>query len=72
VRELEHEIEAYEDFDAYRKAEADLRGVDPASLKTQRVEWAEARRAELLDRMRKRRGTSYAASEGPRLFSFRN
>jgi uncharacterized membrane protein YkvA (DUF1232 family) len=72
VRELQHEIEAYEDFIAYRKDEAAARGVDPASLKTQRVEWAEARRVELIDRMRKRRGQSYQSSGGwkPTLFTF--
>ena len=72
VRELKHEIEAYEDFIAYRNDEAAARGVDASSLKTQRVEWAEARRVELIDRMRKRRGQSYQ-SEGswkPTLFSF--
>ncbi|MEP7043342.1 MAG: YkvA family protein [Dokdonella sp.] len=73
VRELQHEIEAYEDFVEYRKNEAAARGVDPASLKTQRLEWAEARRVELIDRMRKRRGQSYQSSGGwkPTLFSFR-
>ena len=73
VRELQHEIEAYEDFVEYRKEEAQARGVDPASLKTQRHEWAEARRLELIDRMRKRRGQSYQSSGGwkPTLFSFR-
>jgi uncharacterized membrane protein YkvA (DUF1232 family) len=74
VRELQHEIEAYEDFIAYRKDEAAARGVDPATLKTQRVEWAEARRVELIERMRKRRGQSYQSSGGwkPTLFSFRS
>ena len=73
VKELQHEIEAYEDFIAYRKAEAAAHGVDPAALKMQRVEWAEARRLELIDRMRKRRGQSYQSSSGgwkPALFSF--
>jgi hypothetical protein len=73
VRELQHEIEAYEDFIAYRSDEASRRGVDAKSLKTERVEWAEARRLELIDRMRKRRGQSYQSSGGwkPTLFSFR-
>ena len=68
ARELEHEMEAYADFVAYRNEDAALRGVDSASLKTERVEWAEARRVELLDRMRKRRG-SYTGNGGMRLFS---
>jgi hypothetical protein len=48
-------------------------GVDPSALKTQRVEWAEARRLELIDRMRKRRGQSYQSGGGwkPMLVSFR-
>ena len=73
VKELQHEIEAYEDFVAYRKGEAAAHGVDPSALKTQRVEWAEARRVELIERMRKRRGQSYQSSGGwkPMLFSFR-
>jgi uncharacterized membrane protein YkvA (DUF1232 family) len=73
VRELQHEIEAYEDFGVYRRDEAARRGVDAASLKTQRFEWAEARRVELIDRMRRRRGQSYQSSGGwkPTLFSFR-
>ena len=72
VRELKHEIEAYEDFVLYRNDEAAARGVDPSTLKTQRVEWAEARRTELIDRMRKRRGQSYQSSGGwkPALFKF--
>ena len=73
VKELQHEIEAYEDFVAYRRSEAAAHGVDPSTLKTQRVEWAEARRLELIDRMRKRRGQSYQSGGGwkPMLFSFR-
>lgn len=70
VRELEHEVEAYEDFVSYRKEEAAARGVDPSTLKTERHEWAEARRVELIERMRRRRGQSYQSSSGPRLFSF--
>ncbi|MEO7063088.1 MAG: YkvA family protein [Dokdonella sp.] len=70
VRELQHEIDAYEDFIVYRKDEATRRGVDVSTLKTERPEWAEARRIELLDRMRKRRGQSYQSSGGTRLFSF--
>ncbi|MEO7432545.1 MAG: YkvA family protein [Dokdonella sp.] len=74
VRELQHEIEAYEDFVVYRRDEAAAHGVDPSTLKTQRVEWAEARRVELIERMRKRRGQSYQTSSGwrPTLFSFRS
>jgi uncharacterized membrane protein YkvA (DUF1232 family) len=72
VRELQHEVEAYDDFVAYREEEARRRGVDPATLKTERVEWAEARRVELLSRMKSRRLSSYSSSSGwrPSLFKF--
>jgi uncharacterized membrane protein YkvA (DUF1232 family) len=72
VRELQHEVEAYDDFIAYRNDEAERRGVDPATLKTERVEWAEARRVELLNRMRNRRLQSYGDSGNwrPSLFKF--
>ena len=79
-RELRHELEAYEDFVDYRNAEASRLGVDASSLSTQRVDWAEARRAELIDRMhRRRRGLGYGSSSSyvnadnwkPLLFSVR-
>ena len=72
VRELQHEVEAYDDFVHYREDEARRRGVDPATLKTERVEWAEARRVELLSRMKSRRMSSYSSSSGwrPSLFKF--
>lgn len=72
VTELKHEVEAYEDFVVYRNEEAARRGVDPATLKTERVEWAEARRVELLDRMKRRRLQSYSNSGNwrPSLFKF--
>lgn len=72
VRELQHEVEAYDDFVVYREDEARRRGVDPSTLKTERVEWAEARRVELLSRMKSRRMSSYSSSSGwrPSLFKF--
>jgi uncharacterized membrane protein YkvA (DUF1232 family) len=70
VRELQHEIEAYDDFVAYRNEEAARRGVDPATLHTERVEWAEARRVELLNRMKNRRLQSYSSGWRPSLFKF--
>jgi uncharacterized membrane protein YkvA (DUF1232 family) len=72
VRELQHEVEAYDDFIVYREDEARRRGVDPSTLKTERVEWAEARRVELLSRMKSRRMSSYSSSSGwrPSLFKF--
>jgi uncharacterized membrane protein YkvA (DUF1232 family) len=72
VRELQHEVEAYDDFVEYREDEARRRGVDSTTLKTERVEWAEARRLELLSRMKSRRMSSYSSSSGwrPSLFKF--
>jgi uncharacterized membrane protein YkvA (DUF1232 family) len=72
TRELQHEVEAYDDFVVYRNDEAARRGVDPSTLKTERVEWAEARRVELLNRMRSRRMQSYSSSSNwaPRMFKF--
>jgi uncharacterized membrane protein YkvA (DUF1232 family) len=72
TRELQHEVEAYDDFVAYRNDEAQRRGVDPSTLKTERVEWAEARRVELLNRMKSRRLQSYSGGNkwGPSLFKF--
>src|SRR4029078_5069677 len=54
VRELQHEVEPSADFVPYREDEARRRGVDPSTLNTERVEWAEARRLELLSRMKSR------------------
>ena len=72
VRELQHEVEAYDDFVVYREDEARRRGVDPSTLNTERVEWAEARRVELLSRMKSRRMSSCSSSSGwrPSLFKF--
>ncbi len=69
VRELQPEIEAYHDFHRWRDNEATRRGENNAALTLSRVEWAEARRAETLERMRRRRSESYASSRvGPSLF----
>ena len=56
VRELKHEVEAYDDFCSFRTNEAEGRGLDAATLG--RAEWLEERRLELQERMRRRR-TSY-------------
>ncbi|MEO8460842.1 MAG: YkvA family protein [Dokdonella sp.] len=63
-RELKHELEAYEDFSDFRATEARKQGVDPANLYLQRVEWAEARRVELIDRMHRRRRAGYGNAGG--------
>lgn len=66
VKELKHEIEAYDEFCDYRQGEADRRGQDPA--KVGRADWLEARRDELVDRMHRRRnretGSGYGDSSG--------
>ena len=53
VRELKHEIEAYEDFCAYRSREEEKRGAEDDEVT--REEWLAGRRAELHSRMRRRR-----------------
>lgn len=66
VRELKHEIEAYDDFCDFRQIQAQNLGVEPSSLG--HPEWLEARREELQNRMHRRRdrdfGTGYGSSSG--------
>lgn len=66
VRELGHELEAYDDFCEFRQSEADRRGMDAA--KVGRADWLEGRRQELQSRMRGRRdrstGVGYGSSSG--------
>jgi uncharacterized membrane protein YkvA (DUF1232 family) len=66
VRELKHELDAYDDFCDYRASEANRRGVEPSTLG--RTDWLDGRREELIDRMHQRRerdfGTGYGSSSG--------
>ncbi len=68
VRELKHELDAYDDFCEFRQREAERRGMSPAEVG--RAEWLAERREELIDRMHKRRegdsgfGTGYGRSSG--------
>jgi uncharacterized membrane protein YkvA (DUF1232 family) len=66
VRELKHELDAYDDFCDYRQHEASRRGMDPA--KVGRADWLDSRRDELIDRMHSRRerdyGVGYGSSSG--------
>jgi uncharacterized membrane protein YkvA (DUF1232 family) len=66
VRELKHELDAYEEFCEYRQSEAQNRGVNPAVVG--RAEWLVGRREELQERMHRRRdrdyGTGYGGSSG--------
>ncbi|MEL7024778.1 MAG: YkvA family protein [Pseudomonadota bacterium] len=59
VRELKHEIEAYEDFSSYRSREEAKRSSDD---EVTREEWLAGRRAELHSRMRRRRRGSISGS----------
>lgn len=72
VRELKHELDAYDDFCDFRNTEAHRHGVDPADHSVDRADWLEGRREELQDRMRRRRRDSYSGSGGwkPMLFKF--
>ena len=72
VRELQPEIEAYNDFHRWRDNEATRRGENKAGLTLNRVEWAEARRAETLERLHRRRSESYVSTRSsPSLFRVR-
>lgn len=55
VRELQHEIEAYEEFSAYRSAEAQRRVNRGQSGDISKEDWLADRRAALHSRMRERR-----------------
>ena len=72
MRELQYEIEAYDDFRRWRDDEATRRGESKAGLMLNRVEWAEARRVEAIERMHRRRREAYAGgSWTPVLFKVR-
>ena len=66
VRELRHELDAYEEFCDFRQTEAESRGMNPATVG--RAEWLASRRDELQDRMHRQRsrdfGTGYGNSSG--------
>ncbi len=66
VRDLKHEIEAYDDFCDFRESEARRMGLDPATVG--RADWLGARREELQNRMHTRRerdfGVGYGNSSG--------
>ncbi|HVR81543.1 MAG TPA: YkvA family protein [Luteimonas sp.] len=66
VRDLEHELAAYNDFCDFRQNQAERRGL--AADKVGRADWLDARREELIERMHQRRerdfGTGYGSSSG--------
>ncbi|MDH4073000.1 MAG: DUF1232 domain-containing protein [Gammaproteobacteria bacterium] len=58
VRELRHEIEAYEDFCEYRRNQPPVRGIKAKSTDLTREGWLDRRRKALQERMRRRRRAS--------------
>lgn len=72
VRELQPEIEAYDDFRRWRENEATRRGESKHGLTLNRVDWAEVRRVETIERMHRRHNESYTGGgSGPSLFQVR-
>lgn len=61
-RELQHELDAYDDFCDFREHEAKKRGVDPSTVG--RADWLDDRRDELVDRMHARRGREFGMGYG--------
>jgi tryptophan 2,3-dioxygenase len=66
VRELKHELDAYDDFCDFRQQQAQRLGLQ--ADKVGRAEWLDGRRDELVDRMHQRRardmGVGYGSSSG--------
>ena len=66
VRDLQHELDSYDDFCDFRQRQAERLGLDPA--KVGRADWLGGRREELVDRMHQRRerdfGVGYGSSSG--------
>jgi len=66
VRELQHELDAYDEFCEYREGQAGIRGLE--ADKVGRAEWLASRRDELVERMHRRRertmGAGYGSSSG--------
>ncbi|GAB3310983.1 YkvA family protein [Luteimonas notoginsengisoli] len=66
VRELRHELDAYDDFCEFRAHEAKKRGIEPSTVG--QAQWLDSRREELVDRMHARRerdvGIGYGSSSG--------
>ena len=68
VRELRHELDAYDEFCDFRQNQAQRRGLE--ADKVGRADWLDSRREELVDRMHRRRdreagaGIGYGSSSG--------
>jgi hypothetical protein len=55
LNELQHELDGYEDFDAYRRQEAAHRDKPGQHRPVTREDWLDAQRAALHERIRERR-----------------
>ena len=66
VRDLQHELDAYDEFCEFREREAKQRGMEPAAVG--HADWLGGRRDELVERMHRRRardtGSGYGRSSG--------
>jgi len=60
ARDMQHELDAYNDFIEYRQREAERRKLDPASVG--RADWLDSRREELQERMHRRRNRDFRGS----------
>lgn len=60
LRELQHELEAYEDFEQFRRDEAALRDKPGVHRPVSRDDWLQSRRQALQERMRERRNRDLA------------
>lgn len=64
VRELKHEIEAYQDFCDFRARQEPKPGIKRKSSDVTRDQWLEKRRQELQSRMRRRRKRAGSDEDG--------
>ena len=64
VRELQHEIEAYEDFCAFRRRHPPAKGIKAKTTDLTREKWLDRRRKALQARMRRRRNKVAQSSPG--------
>lgn len=64
IRELKHEIEAYEDFCRFRQSRPPPKGIKTKTSDINRESWLERRRKDLLQRMRRRRSKQKGRPDG--------
>jgi uncharacterized membrane protein YkvA (DUF1232 family) len=64
LRELKHELDGYEEFDAYRRNEAPQRDKPGVHRPVSREDWLESKRRALHDRIRERRERDLAREGG--------